>query len=121
MFHSDKNMGKIKCSNKLFEGKKKAPWIILFCFNKNHLNTKLLLQSNVLPAGTITVKIKMQKCVKISRGEFVLNVDYSYKSGTHIQNNLPHCYVFFIFSSVIIYYLQKNGFIYLVVLPDSFF
>ena len=26
MFHSDKNMGKIKRSNKPFERKKKAPW-----------------------------------------------------------------------------------------------
>ena len=65
MFHSDKNMGKIKCSNKLFEGKKKAPWIILFCFNKNHLNTKLLLQSNVLPADTITENKNAKMCKNI--------------------------------------------------------
>ena len=55
---------------------------------------KILLQIELLPAGKITVKIKMQKCVKISGGRFVLNVDPSHESGIHIQNNRLHCYAF---------------------------
>ena len=55
---------------------------------------KLLLQK-VLPSSKTAAKRKMLKCLKVSGGEFILNVDLSYEFCIHIQNNLLNCYIFF--------------------------
>ena len=54
----------------------------------------------------------MQKIVKMSGRDIVLNMDSSYESSIHIQNSLLHCYFFYFAIFVIIYHLQNNGFIY---------
>ena len=54
----------------------------------------------------------MQKIVKMSGGDIVLNMDSSYEFSIHIQNNLLHYYFFYFAIFVIIYHLQNNGFIY---------
>ena len=67
----------------------------------------MFLQSKVLQAGKITVKIKMQKYVKISGREFVLNVDSSYESGIYIQIIFLTVMFFFYFAiCVLICHLQ---------------
>ena len=68
---------------------------------------KLFLQSKVLPADKITKKIKMQKRVKISGGDFVLNGVSSYPFGVLIQNYFLRC-CFLVLPTVSLYITCKK-------------
>ena len=83
---------------------------IIKCFRTSILFRwkKLFLESQLLPAGKIAMKITMQKCVKISWVEFVLNVDPSLASGILIQNNLLHCYAICVISTSSAEQFSKN-------------
>ena len=85
-------------------------WLCFFFHRSLWYFWKMIIITNVLVFHFMY--FQKQKCAKISGRKFVLNLDFSYESAIYIKNSLLHCYIFWFYFPVIIYHLQKNGFIY---------